>query len=170
MERRPIAEQITTAQRTEAGDIARSLEGMLKSQYMNQDFESTVRATRFNKVDIEEFANLNYLKVVSLLNIVNDDLIEKFKPFMGEEELFRWQEANALKKLMDENAWVVNYAEAWYWMKMYATGLVSWDGGSRFEGMTMVTGATARILGKDDLSLRERFMRRLTGRNLAFTG
>lgn len=167
-----MRQEITTHEKTEAGDIARSLEGLIQSQFIDRDFLSLVTATRLDRVEIEAYANLHYINVLSKIMAVTKEDIEneELKKYMTEYDYNQMQDAYALKTMMEKSPWVVYQVRAMSFMYMYSAGLQSLDGMSRTEGMNMVTGATKKILSPDEVGFGDKLKRRLLGKDIAYLG
>jgi hypothetical protein len=165
-----ISQTLSTYEKTEAGDIARSLEGLIKSQFINRDFWSLITSTRLSRLEVEEFSNLNYIGVMSRVNRITQADIDS-EDFKSLDEYLQKQlkEALLLKKAMNRNPWVIHEVNAFSWMYMYSAGMQSLDGGSRFEGKEMVTGTTGRLMDKDKMGFWDKLGRRFSGRGLEYS-
>jgi len=164
-----IRDQLSIKEQTEAGDIARSLEGLIRSQFINRDFMSLITSSRFSRLEIEEFANMNYIGVMSrIMRVTDDDITDDKTQYLDEKEKQKLQEALILKKAMNRNPWVIYEVEAFAWMYMYSAGMQSLDGMSRSEGKDMVTGSTSRILDKGKMGFWDKLGRRVSGRGVEY--
>jgi hypothetical protein len=165
-----VSESLTVREQSEAGDIARSLEGLIKSQFINRDFWSLITASRLSRLEIEEFSNMNYIGVMSRINrITKADIDSDFFKLLDNYTQKTLKEAFVLKKAMNRNPWVIYEVEAFAWMFMYSAGMQSLDGLSRREGTDMVTGSTRKLLEKDNMGFWDKLGRRFTGRGVEYT-
>ena len=164
-----ITNQLQIREQTEAGDIARSLEGMIRSQFINRDFMSLITATRFTRLEVEEFSNMNYIGTMSrIMRVTDDDVTEKALANLDDYSKSQLKESLILKKAMTRNAWVIYEVEAFAWMYMYSAGMQSLEGMSRKEGSDMVSGTTGRILDKDKMGFWDKLGRRFSGRGMEY--
>jgi len=167
-----MRQEITTHEKTEAGDIARSLEGLVRSQFIDRDFMSIITATRYDRIEIEANANLHYINVISrIMGVTKSDVEnDELKKYMTDYDYAQMKDAYALKVMMEKSPWVVYQVRAMSFMYMYSASLQSLDGMSRVEGMNMVTGATKKILSSDEVGIGDKLRRRLFGKDIAYLG
>lgn len=167
-----MKQEITTHERTEAGDIGRSLEGLVKSQFTDRDFMSIITATRYDRIEIEANANLHYINVISrIMGVTKEDIDNKdLIKYMTKYDYDQMRDAYVLKTMMEKSPWVVYQVRAMSFMYMYSASLQSLDGLSRLEGTNMVTGATKKILGSDEVGFGDKLRRRLLGKDIAYLG
>lgn len=164
-----IRSEITTKEKTEAGDIARSLEKLVDSVFVSKEFMNIITSTRFTRFECQAMAELYIVKQVSKIyrmqeSDVKDDKGDWLKT-IEQEDKEMWE----LKQKLSINQHVANEIVSYAFMRMYPSALISEGGASRQEGVDMISGTTKKLLDPSEMSTWEKFKRRVMGQ-VAYPG
>lgn len=161
--------KVSVREETEKGDIAKSLEELVRTHFVSKDFKDIVGATRLQKREIMIMSLLELQKVVSrMLMIDNADFNKEFFNRLTENEQTTLKELYYMKEKFRKNPHALTYALYYAFEYMYVLGHQSLEGMSREEGTQMVAGTFQKILNPDDMGRFEKLKRRLVG-NVLFT-
>lgn len=148
----------------ERGDVALSLQEMLKTQFISKDFYDIYGATRLTPYQIDKLARMFVINMIGQILSVNysDTQIEILEDSTKKELKLMFH----LKRMAfrDMNA-VIRFL---YYEFMYFFGLAyqSEDGKSRFEGMTISSGATKKVFEGNELGMFDKIGKRIRGKVL----
>lgn len=149
---------------TEKGDIAKSLEQLIKTHFVSKRYKDIAGSTRLTRYEILTLSLMEIQRVIAKLLSIDESSIEEdsLKQLPEDEqrevlELYHW------KKRFAVNPMALTHAVFDSWSYMYVLGLQSLDGLSREEGVTMVAGTTKKILDQGEMGFLDKMRRRLTG-------
>jgi hypothetical protein len=161
MERRT---NVLVREDTEKGDIAKSLEAMIKTHFVSKDFKDIVGSTRLTKREIMIMSLLELQKSVSRMIMLDEaDIDEESLGKLSQNEQDEIKAFYFLKEKFKKNPHALTYALYHAWEYMYVLGHQSLDGGSRAEGTQMVAGTFQKILDPKEMGTLEKMKRRLVG-------
>lgn len=148
-------------EQTEQGDIARSLEALINTQYKSRRFMDIMASTRLTRYETIFFSLMEILRRSSkILSLSPDDLKDET---LSDEEQQEIKELYALKKRFLVNPHSMLYAISDSFEYMYGLSLQSLDGMSRQEGVDMVTASYRRVREPDNVPMMEKLRRRMLG-------
>lgn len=146
---------------TERGDVARSLQKLIETQFISKRFEDIMGSTRLRRVEILTFALMEINKsVMKISSLTYEDTQDRTLSIKEQEDII---ELYALKKRFMRNPCALAYAVYNAFEYMYGLGLQSLDGLSRQEGVTISGGAFKRLLDPDEMSFFQKAKKRLMG-------
>jgi hypothetical protein len=153
-----------TREETEKGDIAKSLQQLVYTQFVSKRFKDIIGSTRFTKEEAMTYGLLEINRVISLiLSIDVRDVEPKVLSGLSVEEQIDLRDKYELKLRFQKNPFAFSFAVHDAFMSMYGLALQSLEGGSRTEGSTMVGGTYQKILQPEDLGAFEKIKRRIMG-------
>ena len=156
--------KIVVREETEKGDIAKSIEKMLESQYVSRRFKDIMASTRLTRREVLILANMEVNRLLMrILSVEEDDLNVDGLSDAEKEDI---QIMLKLKKKFIKNPCALAYALYDGFMYMYGLGLQSLEGESRREAVAIASGIYKRVIEPEELSRLERIKRRLFGRVL----
>lgn len=146
----------------ERGDIALSLQEMLKTQFISKDFYDIYGATRLTPYNIDILCRMFVINMIGQILSVNysDTLIDNLDTKTQDELKLMFH----LKRMAfrDMNA-VIRFL---YYEFMYFFGLAyqSENGLSRLEGMNISGGATHKLLEPGDVGFFDKIRKSVFGK------
>ena len=158
------SKDFTIHESTEKGDIAKSLQQLVNTQFVSKNFKDIFGATRLTKSEVYIFAMMNINRVMSkILSIdsidVSDEVLKNLPDLEKTELLELWE----LKKRYYKNPFAFSYTIYDAFMSMAGLGLQSLDGLSRIEGTQLVGGTYQKILDPKEMGFLDKAKRRLLG-------
>lgn len=164
-----IRSEITTKEKTEAGDIARSLEKLVESVFVSKEFMNIITSTRFTRYECQAIAELYIVKQVSKIYRLQESDVKgddgKWLEIASQEDKEMW----VLKQKLSVNQHVANEIISYAFLKMYPSALISEDGSSRAEAVDMISGSTKKLLDPSEMSSWDKLKRRVMG-SVAYPG
>lgn len=154
----------TVHESTEKGDIAKSLQQLVNTQFVSKNFKDIFGATRLTKVEVYIFAMMNMNRIMSkILSIDSIDISDEALVNVPESEKTELLELWELKKRYYKNPFAFAYTIYDAFMSMAGLGLQSLDGMSRTEGTQLVGGTYQKILDPKEMGFLDKAKRRLLG-------
>jgi len=149
---------------TERGDVTRSLEGVINTQFISKRFKDIMSATRLTRYEVLIFALMEIVRIVSKINSLSySDMEENNLALLENEERKEIYELWSLKKRFMRNPHALAFVICDSFVYMYGLGLQSLDGLSRQEGTTLVSGSYQKLLNPDEMGTLEKLKKRLLG-------
>jgi hypothetical protein len=162
--RERVSKDFTVHESTEKGDIAKSLQALVNTQFVSKNFKDIFGATRLTKAEVYIFAMMNMNRVMSkILSIDSVDVSEEALRNVSESEKTDLLELWELKKRYYKNPFAFSYTIYDAFMSMAGLGLQSLDGLSRTEGTQLVGGTYQKILDPKEMGFLDKAKRRLLG-------
>lgn len=156
--------EIVTKESTEKGDVAKSLQQLVQTQFVSKRFKDIFGATRLTKSEVYIFAMMEMNRVMSkILSITEIDVSLEALRNLPKEEQIELKELWELRKRYDKNPFAFSYTIYDAFMAMAGLGLQSLDGLSRQEGTQLVGGTYQKILDPKEMGLFDKAKRRLLG-------
>jgi len=148
----------------EKGDIARSLEELIKAHFVSKDFKDIIGSTRLSRSEILILSLMEINRIVSkILSMSESDISDEVLKHATQRQKQDAYELYNLKKRFAINPHAMVDAVYTSFEYMYGLGLQSLDGLSRKEGVGLFNTSNRRILDNDEISGFEKLKRRLTG-------
>jgi len=158
------SQDFTVHESTEKGDIAKSLQQLVNTQFVSKNFKDIFGATRLTKAEVYIFAMMNMNRVMSkILSIGSIDVSDDALTNLPESERADLLELWELKKRYYKNPFAFSYTIYDAFMSMAGLGLQSLDGMSRTEGTQLVGGTYQKILDPKEMRFLDKAKRRLLG-------
>lgn len=161
--------KVSVREESEKGDIARSLEELVRTHFVSKDFRNIVGSTRLTKREIMIMSLMELQKAVSrMIMLDKSDITDENFTGLTQNEQEELRTFYFLKEKFKKNPHALTYALYHAWEYMYVLGHQSLDGGSRMEGTQMVAGTYQKILDPKEMGTLDKMRRRLMG-NVLFT-
>jgi len=144
-----------------SGDIARSIEGMLQSQYQNRYWKDIYASTRLERKEIPILANFNANRMI--MKILSTQEKDYEDELLSNEEKKEHKANYELKVRFQKNPTGFAYALYDAYMYFYGLGLQSLDGQSRKEAVMIASGNIQRMLDPQNMGWGEKLKKRLFG-------
>ena len=158
------SQDFTVHESTEKGDIAKSLQQLVNTQFVSKNFKDIFGATRLTKAEVYIFAMMNMNRVMSkILSIDSIDVSDEALVNLPDSERIELLELWELKKRYYKNPFAFSYTIYDAFMSMAGLGLQSLDGMSRTEGTQLVGGTYQKILDPKEMGFLDKAKRRLLG-------
>jgi hypothetical protein len=157
--------RIITEEKTEVGDVAKSLMKLLDSQYASTRFEDVLTSTRLNEFQIQAVSLGNTNRMIAKIWSMSEEDLED--DTLSEEEQSELKELWAIKKRMMKNPMTISYVAWDTWLRSFIMGMQSLGGGSRFEGVEIASGSVKRLMSPEELSLSQK-VKKLLGGNVMY--
>ena len=158
------SQDFTVHESTERGDIAKSLQQLVNTQFVSKNFKDIFGATRLTKAEVYIFAMMNMNRVMSkILSIDSIDVSDEALVNLPDSERIELLELWELKKRYYKNPFAFSYTIYDAFMSMAGLGLQSLDGMSRTEGTQLVGGTYQKILDPKEMGFLDKAKRRLLG-------
>lgn len=156
--------EIVTKESTEKGDVAKSIQQLVATQFVSKRYKDIFGSTRLTKSEVYIFAVMEMNRVMSkILSLTEVDIsIEALKNLTKEEQI-DLKELWQLRKRYDNNPFAFSYTIYDAFMSMAGLGLQSLDGLSRQEGTQLVGGVYQKILDPKEMGLFDKAKRRILG-------
>jgi hypothetical protein len=152
-------------EKTEVGDIAKSLMRLLDSHYASTRFNDVLTSTRLTPSLVQTVSVANSCRVIAkIFSIGERDLKDDT---LTDEEREELNDMMALKRRMMGNEMTLAFTMWDSWLKTFIMGLQSLDGMSRQEGVEISSGATRRLMQGDELGAVDK-LRKLIGGNVRY--
>lgn len=149
---------------TEKGDIAKSLQQLVATQFVSKRFKDIFGSTRLTKSEVYIFAMMEMNRVMSkILSIDAVDVSDEALNRLTREEQIELKELYQLKLRYYKNPFAFSYTIYDAFMAMAGLGLQSLDGMSRQEGTQLVGGTYQKILDPKDMGFFDKAKRKLLG-------
>ena len=156
--------RVSVREESEKGDVAKSLEELVRTHFVSKDFRDIVGATRLTKREILILSLMELQKAMSrMLMLEATDVTDEALENYTDNEKKEIKEFHMLKERFKKNPHALSYAIYQAWEYMYVLGHQSLDGGSRAEGTQMVAGTFQKILDPKEMGTLEKMKRRLVG-------
>lgn len=147
---------------TEKGDVARSLQELIASQYISKNFEDIFGSTRLSGMQVNIIARMFIVQSVSEILSVNADDIQTDN--LEDKEMQQLKMMFELKKRAYRNSLALISSLYYSFLKMYGLALQSLEGMSRQEGVNISGGATQKLLDGNELGFFDKMRRSLAGK------
>jgi hypothetical protein len=167
--KKPTPPTVVHREETEKGDIAKSFQQLVATQFVSKRFKDLMGSSRFSRSEVMTLSLLEINRIVSkILSIDEADVSPSALNNVSFEEKRELLELYELKKRFKKNSFAFSYAVHDAFMGMFGLGMQSFEGGSRMEGTQMVGGTFQKILNPDDMGILEKAKRRIMG-NVLYT-
>lgn len=149
---------------TDRGDVAKSLQELIKAHFISKSFKDIMGATRLQKREVYIISIMEIWRITSKILSIRESDIKSDNLTEGEREELK--ELYQLKQRFQYNPLALSYAIYDSFEYMFGLGLQSLDGLSRMEGVEISSGAVHRLMSPDDMGFLEKTRKRLFGKVL----
>lgn len=160
----PFVNRITMKEETEKGDIAKSLQQLIETQYISKRFFDIVSSTRLTKQEAILLSIMEIRRISDkIFSLTEKDVTAEG---LSDKERNEIKELYELKKRFYRNPLALSYMMRDSFMYFLTLSYQSLDGGSRSEGVTIAGGGTRKILDEDKMGGFDKIRHRLFGKVL----
>jgi len=156
--------QVTMREETEKGDVAKSLQKLVETQFVSKKYKDIFGSTRLTRAEVYIFSIMEVNRIMSkILSIDATDISDTALANLSPDERESLKELYQLKQRYIKNPFAFSYTVYDAFMSMAGLGLQSLDGLSRQEGTQLVGGTYQKILDPDKMGTLDKIKRRLLG-------
>ena len=156
--------EIVTKESTEKGDIAKSLQQLVQTQFVSKRFKDVFGSTRLTKPEVYIFAIMETQRIMcKILSISEFDMESTNLNKLPKEEQADLKELWELRQRYDITSFAFGFTIYDAFMSMTGLALQSLDGLSRQEGTQLVGGTYQKIMNPNEMGFFDKALRRIKG-------